>query len=852
MKKTALLTAITCSLLHPGKATSDTFPVTIGNDPGHGLTANTLSWAILQANTNPGPDTIELQTDVTVTGVMKRLIDSDVTLSSDNTRRSISGNNQYRPLFIKSGNVTIQNLNIENGSAQGGASGLGGSGAGMGGGIFIYAGTVNIHNTTLSNNQVSGQMRDSTLNGGGGGIFGSGVQNGGGLFGHATFSAIGYGGYGLYQNNDPAFGQGGLKSPDRYQPGTSGGFGGGGGFGNYTAGSNGGFGGGGGATYNYGYVYNPKPHIYSGGHGGFGAGGGRAWWSNNHGQAGFGGHINLAAGLGGALFIRSGQVTINNSHFANNHAKQTIDGQNASSGYGGGIFILHSLNNTNGNNQGMPDSLPDVGFCGVTFENNLADTQGALQNNNNDIFDVGDRITNLCPDPDININANGHEIPDGDDTPSTADHTGFGQAQSSIESITRTFTITNTMFEPLLLSGQSAIHLNNPSGQFQITQQPLTTTLGFEESVTFEVTFTPTSLGVDQATIIIENNDPDENPFDFVIEGEGIAPQPELQVTYQGMIIDSGDETPSLSDGTDFGYVPVANGMVEHTFLIQNTGHATLNFSNQENSIQVISANNSMDMASQLDQFELQPNQSLPFTVAFDPDHVGLSLNNHVNIASNDPNHPTHSFRISGYGQATMQLNGLNTDIQEGENLQFEVITDLPVSEYTVVQYALFGEVDELDFPLAPIAGQFIFQPGLQSQILEFYAQQDGSYEGPEQLSFAILSEDPAINQTTPFIISGSLDDDVIFHHGFEPLTLNQISNKLNQNHKETVAWCHSMTGTCHFMGEAFNLNNIPANERPAQYIHLINEWINNNLPTGDWDADGVLNAEDESPTGLK
>ena len=99
------------------------FVVNVGIDNGLGNTEGTLSWAIRQANVNPGADTIDLQTNVTLTGVMKSLIDSDITLQGDEgdpLLRFISGFNENRPLFVKSGNVTIKNLVLTNGKAKGG------------------------------------------------------------------------------------------------------------------------------------------------------------------------------------------------------------------------------------------------------------------------------------------------------------------------------------------------------------------------------------------------------------------------------------------------------------------------------------------------------------------------------------------------------------------------------------------------------------------------------------------------------------------------------------------------------------------------------------------------------------
>ncbi|CAK0773081.1 exported hypothetical protein [Gammaproteobacteria bacterium] len=91
-----------------------------------------LSDAILAANTTGGSNTITLTTDVTITGVMKRLINSDITLQSDGTTRIISGGGAFRPLFIKSGPVTIKNLNLSNGKAKGGDGNYGGGWRGFG------------------------------------------------------------------------------------------------------------------------------------------------------------------------------------------------------------------------------------------------------------------------------------------------------------------------------------------------------------------------------------------------------------------------------------------------------------------------------------------------------------------------------------------------------------------------------------------------------------------------------------------------------------------------------------------------------------------------------------------------
>ncbi len=336
------------------------FVVTVASDNGLGDVPNSLSWAIKESNAVFGDDTITLATDVTLTGVMRRLIDSNVTIQSDGTRRSINGNTQFRPLFIKSGQVGLNGFAVIDGNAKGGDGYTGG--AGMGGALFIYGGNVNIHDMIFTNSSAIG---GSSSGFGGGGMFGDGDNGGGGLFAPASGNTGGHGGY--YGN----FGRGGNAD----SPGLNGHFGGGGGAELYlglSGAGHGGFGGGGGAS-----DFNP-------GNGGFGGG--------SIINQGYGAANRNAAGMGGAVFIRSGEVTISNSEFNDNQAQANGDAK----GLGGGLFVVHTTTNGSASQQGMPSTLANVTVCDVSFINNMASSAGNHANNNDDWFDEGRRITE-CP-----------------------------------------------------------------------------------------------------------------------------------------------------------------------------------------------------------------------------------------------------------------------------------------------------------------------------------------------------------------------------------------------------------------------------------------------------------------------
>ena len=120
--------------------------------------------------------------------------------------------------------------------------------------------------------------------------------------------------------------------------------------------------------------------------------------------------------------------------------------------------------------------------------------------------------------PEINILGNAISIVDGDTTPSTTDSTDFGSLDASLGTLIKTFTIQNTGTSVLTI-GTITISGTNAS-EFVVTTAP-STTVAAGSSTTFVVTFDPTVVGTRTATISIVNDDSNENPYDFSIQGTG-------------------------------------------------------------------------------------------------------------------------------------------------------------------------------------------------------------------------------------------------------------------------------------------------------------------------------------------
>ena len=126
--------------------------------------------------------------------------------------------------------------------------------------------------------------------------------------------------------------------------------------------------------------------------------------------------------------------------------------------------------------------------------------------------------------PKIELVGNNQSILNGSTTANAENHTHFGAVELSDTPITRTFTIKNTGEGILKLSGSPVVQITGADAEdFSVTVQP-ETKLTKGNQTNFEVTFTPTSVGVKQAQLVITNNDADEGDFTFTITGEVLTP----------------------------------------------------------------------------------------------------------------------------------------------------------------------------------------------------------------------------------------------------------------------------------------------------------------------------------------
>lgn len=298
-------------------------------------------------------------------------------------------NGRKRILVVAGGFLDLINMELRNGLARGGAggtcqqrSGCGGGGAGLGGSILLDHGFLSLAFVRIS---------DSVAEGGAGGSrsLPAGDDGGGGgggldLAGGAPSPWAGGDG----ADGVPLSGLGGVAGTTSSPPGAGGeGAGGGGGAQAlspnlaFTVGAPGGFGGGGGGGGRLGGTGGDTPLGGSGGFGGGGGGRGCKGLANDgpggpggefagdggssSGDGNVGGGGGGGAGLGGAIFARSGFVELMDVRFSNNRALRGAAGSHfgnngggAGQGKGGALFLMPGV---------------EAVAMGVTFEDNAAD-----------------------------------------------------------------------------------------------------------------------------------------------------------------------------------------------------------------------------------------------------------------------------------------------------------------------------------------------------------------------------------------------------------------------------------------------------------------------------------------------
>ena len=238
-------------------------------------------------------------------------------------------------------------------------------------------------------------------------------------------------------------------------------------------------------------------------------------------------------------------------------------------------------------------------------------------------------------EPDVTVLGNGISISNNSTTPSVVEGTDFGTVIRGSTPISHKFTVRN--------DGTAILNLDTfwsgvPEG-FRWSGLPSRLAPG--ESGTLTIQLDTDISGVKTGNVSVLTNDTNENPFRFRVTGTVFGGDPEIAILSNGLSITSGDATPSVTDGTDFGTVLRGSSMpVSRTFTVSNEGTAFLTYdmvwSRVPDGFRLGGAS-----------LNLAPGQTGTLTIQLDTDVSGIKTGD-VSLSTNDPDENPFRFRITG------------------------------------------------------------------------------------------------------------------------------------------------------------------------------------------------------------
>ena len=344
----------------------------------------------------------------------------------------------------------------------------------------------------------------------------------------------------------------------------------------------------------------------------------------------------------------------------------------------------------------------------------------------------------IPPAPEINLSGNSVSITDGDNSPTATDHTDFGGALINGGTVSRIFTIENTGPLGLNLTGTPKVTIGGTNaGDFSVTVQPASPVSSGGGTTTFTVQFDPTASGLRTATLSIANDDNDENPYDFAIQGTGVA-EVSVEVSPASVIENGASNLVYTFTRNDTNGALTVNfsvgGIATFNSDYTQTGAATFTSATGTVTFDAGSATKTVTVDPTPDTAD-EPNETAILTVTAGAGYnVGSPAAATGTITDDDP---TPSISI-----ADLQLNEGNTGTTA---FTFTVTLSHPSSETVNVDYATQNDsaIAPGDYSAISPAQTLTFVPGDTSEQFTIQVNGDTSVETNETF-FANLSNNSA------------------------------------------------------------------------------------------------------------
>jgi len=336
-------------------------------------------------------------------------------------------------------------------------------------------------------------------------------------------------------------------------------------------------------------------------------------------------------------------------------------------------------------------------------------------------------IQNNDPDEnpfDVPLTGNGIGIPDIAVSPTSHDYGDVLVGSSA----SQTFVVSNGGTADLVVSATTLTGANPVEFSIVSGGAPFTLAPGATQDVV--VSFNPTSTGAKSATLSIESNDPDENPFDVPLSGNGVpVPVPDIAVN---------------PTSHNYGDVLVGSS-ASQTFVVSNEGSANL----------VVSATaltgadpGEFSITGGGAPFTLAPGATQDMVVSFNPTSTGAKSAT-LSIESNDPDENPFEVPLTGNGIGIPDIAVSPTSHDYGDVLvgssasQTFVVSNEGTTDLVVSATTLAG-ADPGEFSIVSGGASFTLAPGATQDVVVSF---NPTSPGAKSATLSIESNDGSLAQ---------------------------------------------------------------------------------------------------------
>jgi hypothetical protein len=250
----------------------------------------------------------------------------------------------------------------------------------------------------------------------------------------------------------------------------------------------------------------------------------------------------------------------------------------------------------------------------------------------------------------------------------------FGNIVFGKSSPATVFTIKNTGSAVLDLTNSPYINLSGTHTSMFILEQPSLGTIDAGGSATFTITFIPTSLGLKDASILINNSDSDEGSYTITLLGTGVASQAEIDLLVDGNPLLTGE-------WYDFGSVVHNTSGLPVIFTIENNGTGDL-ILNGSPAVNLTGADSIQFSVSQPAETLISAGNSTTFSITFEPQLNFIVPVSGVQaiISNNDSDEGTFTFNLAAEGtlnpESYIIIEQAGNVIQNTDTFDFGVVVE--------------------------------------------------------------------------------------------------------------------------------------------------------------------------------